>query len=163
MRQTVVLWMHGHCIVWLYWNCDEFCVIRNVIYKHPSYHQFLLPCTLSIGWNVFQKVVLHCFSGKMRHIIWRFCFWSVDQLPRLYEMNDFRCIYSPADSLLELLHLQVSTHEKLRTNEFIFMKFDIGVLKFINALQFWLKLNRHNGHFAWRPTCVSVYISNIIL
>jgi len=31
------------------------------------------------------------------------------------------------------------------------------LLNFIDKFQFWLKWNISNGHFSWRPVCVSAH------
>jgi hypothetical protein len=55
------------------------------------------------------------------------------------------------------LSARLSVSNSLRTAERIFVKFDIGLLKFVYKLQFWLKWDCNNGHFTWRCTCVSMH------
>jgi hypothetical protein len=42
IRLMMVLWVHGHCIVWLYWNCNELCVIWQAFFLSSVFFTLLI-------------------------------------------------------------------------------------------------------------------------
>jgi hypothetical protein len=68
------------------------------------------------------------------------------------------CLY-PCKAPVEIIPFV--TTRKLLMNFYEFFYFGV-LLKFVDICQFWLKLDKHNGHITWRLMCVSAPVSSII-